>query len=174
MHYDVATENVRIKHYNADCFELAGLLLTEFSTESRRYFTSDRRYWPLTGHVWNTFVYDCCFRFSRFGHLSYEIFRACRMVVDTGIRAWACSYKYGELKIKAVRKRVEEAMGEAFDIKEFYDIVLCSNGPIMLVEKQVDHYIESSKVRNLPPEEIMLLGTIFWLALPFELKATFL
>ncbi|GIY43760.1 uncharacterized protein CEXT_486001 [Caerostris extrusa] len=92
-----------------------------------------------------------------FGHLSYEIFRACRMVVDTGMHVlgwsrqqaidymmnhsasplnniereidryitWpgqACSYKYGELKIKAMRKRTEEAMGDAFDIKEFHDI----------------------------------------------------
>ncbi|GFV96825.1 uncharacterized protein TNCV_4350381 [Trichonephila clavipes] len=118
--------------------------------------------------------------YMRYGHLSYEIFRACRMVVDTGmhVMGWtrqqaidymmnnsastlnnierevdryitwpgqACAYKYGELKIKAMRKRVEEALGEAFDVKEFHDIVLRSNGPLELVEKKIDRYIASSK-----------------------------
>ncbi|GFQ97729.1 uncharacterized protein TNCT_579161 [Trichonephila clavata] len=118
--------------------------------------------------------------YMRYGHLSYEIFRACRMVVDTGLHVmgwtrqqaidymmnnsastlnnierevdryitWpgqACAYKYGELKIKAMRKRAEEALGEDFDVKEFHDIVLRSNGPLELVEKQIDRYIASSK-----------------------------
>lgn len=118
--------------------------------------------------------------YMRYGHLSYEIFRACRMVVDTGmhVMGWtrqqaidymmnnsastlnnierevdryitwpgqACAYKYGELKIKAMRRKMEEAMGEAFDVKEFHDIVLRSNGPLELVEKQIDRYIASSK-----------------------------
>ncbi|CAL1300943.1 unnamed protein product [Larinioides sclopetarius] len=118
--------------------------------------------------------------YMRYGHLSYEIFRACRMVVDTGmhVMGWtreqaveymvnnsassigniereidryitwpgqACAYKYGELKIKKMRRRAEETMGDAFDIKEFHDIILRNNGPLDLVEKQIDRYIASSQ-----------------------------
>ncbi|KAG8189984.1 hypothetical protein JTE90_001441 [Oedothorax gibbosus] len=117
--------------------------------------------------------------YMRYGHLSYEIFRACRMVVDTGIHVlgwsrqqaidymvynsahsldsierevdryitWpgqACAYKYGELKIKEMRKKAESVMGPEFDIKEFHDIILRNNGPLELVAKQVDRYIATT------------------------------
>lgn len=114
--------------------------------------------------------------FMLYGHLSEEIFRACRMVVDTGMHvlgwsreeaieymvknsaatrgniereidryiSWpgqACSYKYGEMKIKELRKKAEDNLGESFDIKEFHDVVLRSKGPLEFVEQQVMHYI---------------------------------
>lgn len=121
--------------------------------------------------------------YMRYGHLSEEMFRACRMVVDTGMHVFgwtrqqaidymldysastldnikrevdryitwpgqACSYKYGELKIKELRRKAESMLDQAFDIKEFHDIILRNNGPMELVEKQVERYIEKTKLEN--------------------------
>ncbi|MGI9544493.1 MAG: DUF885 domain-containing protein [Cyclobacteriaceae bacterium] len=116
--------------------------------------------------------------YSNFGRLTYEMWRACRLVVDTGIHAkrwtrqeamdymadntalslheigtevdryisWpaqALSYKIGELKIKALRKKAEAALGKEFDVREFHDLVL-SQGTVTLpiLKQMVDHYIE--------------------------------
>ena len=107
------------------------------------------------------------------------MWRACRLVVDTGMHAFgwsrqeaveymlkntgktsydinvevdryitwpgqALAYKIGELKIKELRKRSQEALGENFNIREFHDLVL-ENGaiPLDLLEDQINHYIES-------------------------------
>jgi len=119
--------------------------------------------------------------YSDFGRLTYEMWRACRLVVDTGLHAkgwsrqrvlnymasntalsiheittetdryisWpgqALSYKMGELKIKALRKKATEALGENFDIREFHDLVL-SKGTVTLpiLEEMVERYIEDKK-----------------------------
>ncbi|KFM58361.1 hypothetical protein X975_27171, partial [Stegodyphus mimosarum] len=114
--------------------------------------------------------------YQRYGHLSEEIFRACRMVVDTGMHVFgwsrqqaidymmensaatldnierevdryitwpgqACAYKYGEMKIKELRRKAEAELGDAFDIKEFHDVILRNNGPMDLVAEQVDRHI---------------------------------
>lgn len=115
--------------------------------------------------------------YSNFGRLTYEMWRACRLVVDTGIHAkgwtrdqvmeymaantalslheirtetdryisWpgqALSYKIGELKIKALRKKAEEQLGEKFDIREFHDLIL-SRGTVTLeiMEEMVNQFI---------------------------------
>ena len=117
--------------------------------------------------------------YSNFGRLTYEMWRACRLVVDTGLHAmgwtrdqamdflasntalslhevrtetdryisWpgqALSYKMGELKIRGLRKRAADALGEEFDVREFHDVVLL-NGPIPLtvLENLVDAYISN-------------------------------
>ena len=117
--------------------------------------------------------------YSNFGRLTYEMWRACRLVVDTGIHAmgwsrqqamdylaantalslheirtetdryisWpgqALAYKMGELKIRELRRRAEEALRERFDVRDFHDVVLL-NGPIPLsvLEDQVDSYIDA-------------------------------
>lgn len=122
--------------------------------------------------------------YSNFGRLTYEMWRACRLVVDTGIHAkgwtrdqamdymaantalslheiktetdryisWpaqALSYKIGELKIKALRKRAEEELGDKFDIREFHDLIL-SQGTVTLeiMEEMVERFIMSKKDRN--------------------------
>lgn len=88
------------------------------------------------------------------GQLEAELFRARRLVVDTGIHAmkwtrqqaldyglpgvnaateieryvvWpgqACSYKIGQLKILELRAKAKTALGASFSIKEFHNVVL--------------------------------------------------
>lgn len=94
---------------------------------------------------------------SDLGRLNGELFRAKRLVVDTGIHAqkWtrqqcidygirqsevdryvmmpgqACSYKIGQLKILELREQAKNAMGPKFSIKAFHNVVL-GNGSIPL------------------------------------------
>jgi uncharacterized protein (DUF885 family) len=119
--------------------------------------------------------------YSNFGRLTYEAWRACRLVVDTGMhwKGWtreqaltylaentalslhevttetdryigwpgqALAYKMGELKIRELRKRAEEALGPRFDIREFHDAVL-KNGsvPLSVLEAQIDAFIAAAK-----------------------------
>ncbi len=115
------------------------------------------------------------------GQLDSELFRARRLVVDTGIHAkhWtrqqaidygieasevdryvvnpgqACSYMIGELKILELRDRAKKALGDKFDIRGFHDAVLGSGTvPLDLLEKQVDAYLKTAMVAaSLPKGE---------------------
>jgi uncharacterized protein (DUF885 family) len=119
--------------------------------------------------------------YEKFGQLTYEMWRACRLVVDTGIHAlgwtreqvvdfmagntalslhevntetdryisWpgqALSYKIGELKIRELRQRAEEALGNEFDIREFHEVIL-EQGTVTLdiLENRMDRYIAEKK-----------------------------
>jgi uncharacterized protein (DUF885 family) len=55
----------------------------------------------------------------------------------------ALSYKIGELKIRELRKRTEEKLGDRFDIRAFHEEVL-KNGamPLSILEQQIDTWIE--------------------------------
>jgi uncharacterized protein (DUF885 family) len=105
------------------------------------------------------------------GQLNYELFRARRLVVDTGIHAkhWtrqqaidygiepseveryvvfpgqACSYMIGELKIIELRDKAKKALGDKFSFYKFHDTVL-DTGPVPLdvLEAQVNAYIRSA------------------------------
>ncbi|NJW52371.1 DUF885 domain-containing protein [Salinimicrobium oceani] len=118
--------------------------------------------------------------YERFGKLTYEQWRAGRLVVDTGIHAlgwtreqaveflrsntalslhnintevdryisWpgqAVSYKIGEMKIRELRKKAEEALGPYFDIRKFHEVIL-EQGTVTLpiLEERVEAYIERS------------------------------
>jgi uncharacterized protein (DUF885 family) len=119
--------------------------------------------------------------YERFGRLTYEMWRACRLVVDTGMHAFgwsrqqaldfmtentalseheirtevdryiawpgqALAYKTGELRIKALRRRAEEALGPKFDVRAFHDAVLGQGGVTLpVLEKQVDAYIAGAQ-----------------------------
>jgi uncharacterized protein (DUF885 family) len=119
--------------------------------------------------------------YERFGRLTYEMWRAVRLVVDTGMHAFgwsrqqaldfmtentalsaheirteidryiawpgqALAYKTGELKIKALRRRAEQALGDRFDVRAFHDAVLGQGGVTLpVLEKQVDGYIARAR-----------------------------
>ncbi len=121
--------------------------------------------------------------YSEFGQLTYEMWRAVRLVVDTGMHAkqwsrqkaidffkanaaktehdivneidryiaWpgqALAYKIGEMKIKQLRRRSQDALGEGFDIKSFHNAVLSSGAvPLDVLERQIDAWIAAEKNR---------------------------
>ncbi|WP_116125892.1 DUF885 domain-containing protein [Lewinella sp. IMCC34183] len=54
----------------------------------------------------------------------------------------ALSYKVGQLKIRELRARAEEEMGDDFDVKAFHDLVLQGGClPLAVLEDQVDAWI---------------------------------
>jgi uncharacterized protein (DUF885 family) len=115
--------------------------------------------------------------YSNFGRLTYAMWRAARLVVDTGLHAkdwtrqqaidylasrtalslhecttetdryisWpgqALSYKIGELKIRELRRRAEERLGPAFDVRRFHDAVLGGGSvPLPVLERTLDEFI---------------------------------
>ncbi|MBA4764741.1 DUF885 domain-containing protein [Qipengyuania huizhouensis] len=115
--------------------------------------------------------------YERFGQLSYEMWRAARLVIDTGIHhygwtreqaveylsshtalsdrevgteidryiSWpgqALAYKLGEMTIRRVRQKAENALGEDFDIRKFHDVVLSLGSvPLPALEARIDAFI---------------------------------
>lgn len=116
--------------------------------------------------------------YSDFGRLTMELWRACRLVVDTGIHSkrWsreqavdylmentpaprpevedavdryivlpsqATAYKIGMLKILELRARAMQQLGEAFDIREFHDVILRDGAlPLNILESRVDAWLK--------------------------------
>jgi uncharacterized protein (DUF885 family) len=58
----------------------------------------------------------------------------------------ATAYKIGMIKIVELRERAKAELGEAFDIRDFHDIVL-KNGavPLAILEENVDAWIAETK-----------------------------
>jgi len=55
------------------------------------------------------------------------------------------SYDSGGLEIFALRRQAEEALGDAFDIREFHDRVLESGSvPLWMLRQHVEAWIDSS------------------------------
>ena len=115
--------------------------------------------------------------YAELGALSGEMWRAVRLVVDTGIHwgRWdrdraaayfrdntarpesdilqeidryseipgqALAYKTGEMKIKELRARASAALGPAFDLREFHEVVLeLGTVPLGPLERHVDEWI---------------------------------
>jgi len=122
--------------------------------------------------------------YSELGCLDSELFRAVRLVVDTGIhyKRWtreqaieymsahaaqeqesviseieryivmpgqACAYKIGMIKILELRERTQKALGSAFDLREFHDVIL-KNGslPLSILDEIVQAYIRQKTAEH--------------------------
>ncbi len=146
------------------------------------HFTAYVEGWALYAEylAWEAGFYDDD-PYGNLGRLQSELFRAARLVVDTGIHAqgwtreqaidymvqnvgysqgrataeveryiaWpgqATSYQIGMLKILELRQQAEQALGEAFDIKQFHNVIL-KNGamPLEILERVVDAYIQENQ-----------------------------
>ena len=49
----------------------------------------------------------------------------------------------GQLTIQDLRKMAEDSLGDKFDIRDFHQIVLESVGPLEVLKKNIDKYINS-------------------------------
>lgn len=119
--------------------------------------------------------------YSDFGRLAMELWRAGRLVVDTGLhdKKWtrqeaidwlsentpnpqgdidkaieryivmpgqATAYKIGMNKIVELREEAKTELGEAFDIREFHDVVLKSGPvPLVVLEERVQAWVAIKK-----------------------------
>ncbi|MBY9066325.1 DUF885 domain-containing protein [Hyphomonas sp. WL0036] len=124
--------------------------------------------------------------YEQFGALSMEMWRACRLVADTGLhwygwtreKAEACfkentalaplniqtevtryigwpgqatAYKIGELKIRALRAEAEAALGDAFNIRAFHDVVLGQGAvPMDVLDMQVKGWVAAQVPAEMP------------------------
>jgi len=60
----------------------------------------------------------------------------------------ACAYKIGQLKILELRKRAQDALGDAFDIRQFHNVVLKLGAvPLTILEQEIDRYINNPRIK---------------------------
>jgi uncharacterized protein (DUF885 family) len=109
---------------------------------------------------------------GRLGYLSAQLFRARRLVVDTGLHAkhWtrqqaidygipaseveryvvlpgqACAYMIGQLRILELREKARAALGEKFSLKAFHNaLLLAGSVPLDVLGEVVDNYIAAAR-----------------------------
>ncbi|KAI0217191.1 hypothetical protein LSAT2_030920 [Lamellibrachia satsuma] len=71
------------------------------------------------------------------------------MILVCIYRFQACSYKIGELKIWELRRRAEKALGPAFDLRDFHEVLLhLGFAPLSLMEEETDNYIRRVKATS--------------------------
>lgn len=118
---------------------------------------------------------------ENFGRLNMEMWRAVRMVLDTGIHAYgwsrqqaidymarrvamplemitaevdryialpgqAVAYQPGNLKIRELRQRCEQALGDDFDLRRFHDALIAA-GPVTLgiLDELMNDWLENQR-----------------------------
>ncbi|CAF0871445.1 unnamed protein product [Rotaria sordida] len=117
--------------------------------------------------------------YSYLGYLDAQLFRSCRLVVDTGIhwKQWsreqaidymientcmkkeeiiteveryfvypgqACAYMIGCQVILSLREKVQRALGDKFDLKQFHDVILLNGSlPLNMLENIIDEFIKT-------------------------------
>lgn len=111
---------------------------------------------------------------GRLGYLQLQLFRARRLVADTGIHAkrwtreqtiqygftppeaeryavWpgqACAYMIGQLRIMDLRENAKAALGEAFSVKEFHNLVLGGGTmPLEVLAAEVEEWVRRKAPR---------------------------
>jgi uncharacterized protein (DUF885 family) len=58
----------------------------------------------------------------------------------------ATAYMIGKIKIVELRERAKEELGDAFDIREFHDVIIASGPvPLNIMEERVDAYIAATR-----------------------------
>ena len=58
----------------------------------------------------------------------------------------ACSYMVGRLKILELRNKAKQELGDAFQLKEFHNVILRNGSvPLVLLEEQVNQWIQEKK-----------------------------
>ena len=104
-----------------------------------------------------------------------QLFRARRLVVDTGLHAkgWtrqqaidygfdpseveryvvlpgqACAYMIGEMKFLELREKARRELGDQFSFKEFHNVVLRTGAvPLPILERVIDDYLRSVHEQN--------------------------
>ena len=102
---------------------------------------------------------------GRLGQLDAELFRARRLVIDTGLHSkkWtrqqsidygieaseieryvvyagqACSYMIGQLKLVELRERAKQALGDRFSLRDYHNVVLTAGVvPLDILAREVD------------------------------------
>ncbi len=112
---------------------------------------------------------------GRLGYLQAQLFRARRLVVDTGLHAkhWtrqqaidygiqpsevdryittpgqACSYMMGQLRIIELREKARTALGAKFSIKEYHNLLLRTGEvPLDVLSGVVEDWIASQRART--------------------------
>ena len=57
----------------------------------------------------------------------------------------ALSYKMGEIKIKQLRQKAEQALGDNFDVRDFHQAILGQGSvPMDVLEDQIELYIKNN------------------------------
>lgn len=62
----------------------------------------------------------------------------------------ALAYKTGELAIRRIRQKAEQALGDSFDIRSFHDRVLEAGSiPLPMLEKRIDQWVDEQRTPDV-------------------------
>jgi len=65
----------------------------------------------------------------------------------------ACAYKLGQLRILELRRRARDRLGDAFDLREFHDVVLGSGAmPLAILERVVERWLKAKASASMRRE----------------------